>query len=239
VRGVSNLVLLNNLDHADLRIAQGHGPEFGDAVNLTRVFPPEFEALQREYPIVFQPDESGSLQPVALMGLRRDENLFLDAGQWRARYVPAAHRRGPFSIAISRDAAEEPQIHVDLKHPRVVSKDGEPVFRAHGGATPYLESVRDVLGVIFDGLRSWPALLAIWTRLDLLQPVSIDLDLGGGGVMTLTDFHVLERERLMSLDAPALGALHAEGALIPAVHAASSLGNLDVLAQRARSAGVR
>ena len=85
-----NRVLLNNIDHHDLRVITRHGAEFGDAVNQVMVFPTEFEAVQREYPIVFRRDAEGALRPVALLGLTREENLFLDgAGGWRAGYVPA------------------------------------------------------------------------------------------------------------------------------------------------------
>ena len=96
-----NRVLLNNIDHHDLRVITRHGAEFGDAVNQVMVFPTEFEAVQREYPIVFRRDSEGALRPVALLGLTREENLFLDgAGGWRAGYVPALLRRGPFSILV-------------------------------------------------------------------------------------------------------------------------------------------
>ena len=38
-------VLLNNVDHRDLRVAVGHHARYGDAINQTRVFPAEFEEL--------------------------------------------------------------------------------------------------------------------------------------------------------------------------------------------------
>src|SRR5262245_31107251 len=97
---MTNHVLLNNVDHHDLRVIVRHGPEFGDSVNQLLVFPTEFESLQREYPIFFRRDQDGSYQPVVLLGLDREENLFLDAGEWRASYVPALAQRGPFSIAL-------------------------------------------------------------------------------------------------------------------------------------------
>lgn len=45
---MTDIVLLNNIDHAQLRVAQGYGAAFGDAVNQALVFPTEFEALQRD-----------------------------------------------------------------------------------------------------------------------------------------------------------------------------------------------
>ena len=73
-----NRVLLNNVDHADLRVIAGHGATFGDAINQALILPTEFEAAQREYPILIRKDDAGGYQAVVLLGLDRDENLFLD-----------------------------------------------------------------------------------------------------------------------------------------------------------------
>ena len=65
-------VLLNNIDHQDLRVIVRHGGEFGDSINQTLIFPTEFEEIQREYPIVFRKDAEGEFQSVALLGLDKD-----------------------------------------------------------------------------------------------------------------------------------------------------------------------
>jgi hypothetical protein len=149
---MTNRVLLNNVDHGDLRVVTGYGAAFGDNINQVLVFPTEFEAVQREYPIFFRKDADGAFQAVALLGLDRDENLFLDQRGWNARYVPAVQQRGPFSIAL-RERDGEPMIHVDLDHPRVRAGEGEPVFLPAGGNSPYLQQVARLLGLIYDGLE--------------------------------------------------------------------------------------
>src|SRR3712207_1319900 len=83
-RAMTRPVLLNNVDHHDIKVMPRYGAAFGDAVNQTLVFPTEFEELQREYPIFFRADDAGSLQPVVLLGLDRDENLFLEGERWAA-----------------------------------------------------------------------------------------------------------------------------------------------------------
>ena len=66
---MTNKVLLNNVDHADLRVIVRPAPEFGDSVNQVLVFPTEFDEIQREYPIFFRRDPNGALQSIALLGL--------------------------------------------------------------------------------------------------------------------------------------------------------------------------
>ena len=80
---------LDTIDHHDLHVAARHGPEFGDAVNQLLAMPGEFEALAREFPILFRQDDTGTWRAVVLLGLERGENLFLADGRWTSRIVPA------------------------------------------------------------------------------------------------------------------------------------------------------
>ena len=141
---MTRFVLLDNIAHKDLRVRTGYSAEFGDNVNNVLIFPTEFAFAQREYPILFRRDTDGNLQAIALLGLDKDENLFLDDNGWNARYVPAVQQRGPFLIGfrnpeVDGDVVREPVIHVDLDHPRISQTEGEPVFLRHGGNSPYLE----------------------------------------------------------------------------------------------------
>lgn len=231
---MTNRVLLNNVDHGDLRVATGHGPQFGDAINQVLIFPTEFEAVQREYPILFQKDGDGAFQSVALLGLDRDENLFLEDGGWNARYVPAIQQRGPFSIAL-RGGGGEPMIHVDLDDPRVRAAQGkgagEPVFLPAGGNSPYLQHVARLLGVIYDGLEISKAMFAAFEAADLVEPVDVEIKLDEHTQYDLPGFYSISRERFAGLDAAALEALHRSGFLAAAQWVLSSLGNVGFLAE--------
>lgn len=240
---MTQIVPLNNVDHADLRVAQGYGAAYGDAINLTRVFPAEFEALQREYVILFRPSSEGGFQAVALLGLDRDENLYLDGDAWSAHYVPAMHRRGPFSISVQAGDApgerRDPRINVDLDHPRIVREGGEAVFLRHGGNTAYLEAVSHALFVIYEGLSLTSAMFAAFAEAGLVEPVAIDITIGEGVHYDLDAFHAISRERLAALTGPELERLHRGGWLTLAIHAASSMANIDRLVVRKNLKGLR
>ncbi len=36
---MTKTVLLNNIDHGDLKVLTGHGPAFGDSINQVLIFP--------------------------------------------------------------------------------------------------------------------------------------------------------------------------------------------------------
>jgi hypothetical protein len=226
---MANTVLLNNVDHHDLRVVTGHGAEFGDSVNQVLIFPTEFEAVQREYPIFFRQDASGEFQAVALLGLDRDENLFLGDDRWQGRYIPAVQQRGPFSIGLqAADAESGAVIHVDLGHPRI-DATGEAVFLPHGGNSPYLNHIAGVLRTIYTGIESAPAMFAAFAALDLIQPVAVDIRLADARQYMLPDLYTIGQDRFSGLGGDDLGLLHRQGFLAAALWALSSLGNVERL----------
>lgn len=224
-------VLLNNVDHHDLRVITRHGAEFGEGVNQILVFPTEFEELQREHPIVFRRDAEGALRPVALLGFSREENLFLDGrGGWLARYVPALLERGPFSIAAPDTAEGEPMIRVDLDHPRVSRSEGTPVFLPQGGNSPYLERITGVLRAIYLGHHLLEPMMAAFEAAGLLQEVNLEARVSETEVHALSGVVTIDRARLAALSADELAELHRGGFLQSAFFAAASLGNVQRLA---------
>ncbi|WP_114953795.1 SapC family protein [Sphingosinicella terrae] len=218
--------LLNNVDHADLRVIIRHAAEFGDAVNQVLVFPTEYEELQREYPIFFRRDEQGEFRSMVLLGLDRDENLFLGPSGWDARYVPAAQQRGPFTIGIQKG---EPMVHVDRDHPRISRDEGEPLFLPHGGNAPYLDHVAALLRLIHQGHEVSGPMFAAFAELSLIRPVAVEIQLDAGEQYVVPDLHTIDEERLARLGGAELDRLHRGGFLRAAFMAASSVANVDRL----------
>lgn len=229
---MTQIVLLNNVDHADLKVADRYGPETGDAINQVLVLPSEFEALQREYVILFRLKPEGGYQSVALLGLDRDENLFLDGQSWSARYIPAVQRRGPFSIGLhvqGPTGEREPKVNIDLDDSRVGDPQGDPLFLPHGGASPRLVAANLALATLYEGLAMSEPMFEAFAAAELIEPVAIDITVGEGRRYDLEDVFTISRERLAALDGAALERLHRGGWLGLAVQVAASLGNLDHL----------
>lgn len=231
---MTNMVLLNNVDHQDLRIDTRHGAAYGDAINQVLIFPTEYEDIQRDYPIFFRKDAGGDFQSIALLGLDKDENLFLADGAWQARYVPAIQQRGPFSIGLQEQRIDgalraQPMIHVDLDHPRIGADEGERLFLPHGGNAPYLEHVAEVLRLIYTGLEVSKPMFAAFAQLELIRPVAVEARLSDEEHYVLPDFHTIDEPRLAALDGAGLERLHKGGFLRAAFLAAASLGNVSRL----------
>ena len=208
---MANTALLNNIDHADLKIITRRGAEFGDSVNQVAVYPTEFSELQRDYPIFFRKDEAGNYFCVVLMGLDKGENLFLAGDRWNANYVPAL------------------VIHVDLDNPRVSKTEGEPLFLAQGGNAPYLQHVSQVLRVIAIGDEMTKPMFEAFDQAGLIEPVSLDLKLDDHTEYKVPDLFTLSEERLAALEGEMLERLHKGGFLRAAYLVLASLSNVNRL----------
>ncbi len=226
-------VLLNNVDHHDLRVTIARDGQGGEAVNRVTVFPTEFEALSRDYAIVLQRDGDSPLEAQVLLGFERDENLFLVDGQWGGRTIPALMQRGPFSIGVPPEGEPgEPMIHIDPADPRVGKAEGERIFLDHGGNAPYLDHVSGVLRAIYAGRQMIPAMTEAFAEVGLLEEATLELEHPGGARFVVPNVVIVSAERFAALDGAALARLHAKDFLRCAVWILSSLGNLPSLLDR-------
>ncbi|CAM4032010.1 SapC family protein [Roseateles saccharophilus] len=224
------LQLLNNITHKDLRVITERGAAWGDDVMSAPVTPDEFRSLQAHYPIVFQPDGSGSFLPVALFGLRQGQNLFLTESGWDADYLPLSMQRMPFSIGLAED---EMRMMVDMASPRIGQGDaGEPVFLPQGGMTSYIEHANAVLRTLHEGLQAMPEFVQALTTHELLESFVLDVEHPDGSRGQLLGFYMINEERLAALGADVIGLLHQADYLQPIYMAIASLSNLTKLIRR-------
>lgn len=211
-----------------------YAAEYGDSVNQVLAFPSEFIELQKEYPILLKKDhQTDRFTAIVLLGLDRDENLFLEGGGWQAHYVPAIQARGPFSIGLRRDEgagdkSAEAMIQVDRDDPRV-HDEGMPVFLEHGGYSPYLKQVSKVLKVIHDGWAAAKTLYPTLNEMGLIEPITINVDLSDTESYSITNYYSISEDKLAELNGDQLKKLNELGYLQAAYHLLASQTNISRL----------
>jgi hypothetical protein len=226
---MANNVLLNNIDHKDLRVVTARSAEYGDNVMSALTFPAEFRNIQAHYPIVFRKGADGQFQPLALFGFEENQNLFLGRRGWGAMYLPLMIERQPFLIGRSGDQLV---IHVDLESPRVSRTEGEALFRPHGGTTEFLERMNSVLLAIHQGIEGTAAFIGALLEHELLESFVFDIQLANGSQNRLAGFYIINEERLGALSGAALERLNAPGHLAAIYMAVASLSNFRALIER-------
>ena len=112
--------------HADWALKQNFGFGFTQGVNAVPINLIEMPQICHFYPIAFSPD--GNATPVAILGLRDGENLFIhNDNTWEmATYIPAYIRRYPF-IFSEIPGKDQLTLCID-DNQDVIDKGGEQKF---------------------------------------------------------------------------------------------------------------
>lgn len=206
-------VPVNPGQHGDLSVKSGTDYGFARQVNSVPLMAAEFEPACSEYAIVFA-GQGKEITPVALLGVRDNENLYVDAkGAWNAKYIPAFVRRYPF--VFSRDEKGETfTLCVDEEFHGVNRAGlGERLFDAAGERTQYLKTVLGFLQAYEAQFEATGAFCRRLIELNLLEPMRADFTLRSGKRVTMGGFMSVNRDRLRALSGEALARLAAAGEL--------------------------
>ncbi len=212
-------VLLNSVDHQHLRVITERGAQYGDNLWFSPTFPLEFRSVQAQYPIFFVKEAAtGRLLPVALFGFQQQENLFLQHNNWQHSYIPLSVLRQPFLIGQQQSrehGVEQVQrvLHLDTQSPRLSETEGEALFLAYGGNSPYLEQMAGLLETLHLGLQDGQLFVELLLELNLLESFTLDVQLDDGSKHQMVGFYTIAETVLQQLDASALALLHQRGYL--------------------------
>ncbi len=223
--------ILNNIDHKDLTIDIRPGSAYGDHINRALALSSEYSDLHKEFPILLYKDpESSEMHAHAILGFEKDENLFIEKGEWLSNYIPATMARGPFSIGYQHRGENggdfsETVIMVDESNPRCNADVGEPVFLEQGGESPYLEHIKKVLQVIDSGVKADRLFFSLLQEMELLEEVAITITLTETSHINFKNYYTINQGRLATLSGDNLEKLNKAGALGLVFFLVSSLGN--------------
>jgi hypothetical protein len=158
----------------------------------------EIVQASREFPIVFP--VSGRMVPVALMGYRPDNNLWVaEDGRWAGRYVPAHLRRYPFVLG-EQSGSDRFVLMVD---PAAMSDDdsGEPLFEK--GEIPkggIVERARDFLTTFQRELIETEAFFEPLRKADVLVSRVFTVRKGEEQIGQVRDLQIVDTTKLAALD---------------------------------------
>ena len=192
----------------DWRLAQRLNALFVAAV--------EFADVAREFPIVFvrvgkEEDGRDQVAPVAVLGLQSNQNLYEQAGAWRASYVPAVLRCYPFCIG--RIDAEKFAICVDLAWPGAQNDSGASVFQTDGQPSELLAGIQKHLENLEAEVQRTRLVGQRLQEFDLLREMRFDATLADGRQHSLDGFLTIDEEKVQALPDATVVQLHREGIL--------------------------
>lgn len=160
----------------------------------------EFMHAAKEYAVVFV-KAGEKIIPVALLGLRNDENLFVDdKGKWNARYIPAFVRRYPFVLAESPDKQGEMAVCIDGAFPGFNTEKGQPLFEEAGEPAPLLKNAIQFLQDYQAQYQRTEIFLNRLKDLDLLVEMTARADMVDGQKLAMGGLLAVDEKKLLDLD---------------------------------------
>lgn len=220
--------------HKNTRIAPLAVFDFAAGIQSVPVTLGEFGEAHKEYPIVFLRTPQAKVLPAALLGLRRNENLYVNAsGAWEARYVPAFVRRYPFIFA---DAGNDRlTLCFDELYVGVDADTGERLF-VGGVETPYLKRMLEFMSACQSDFRATEQFCKHIDELEVLTQMSAAAEMKSGEKYVIENFLVVDEAKLRGIDSVSVGRMFQSGELAFVYAHLMSLSNLgkliDLLAAR-------
>jgi hypothetical protein len=189
---------INSAAHGDVSIRPATGLEFIREINSVPILAAEFPAAAVDMTIVFA-GESDTMIPVALLGVKEGENLYLnDDAKWKGRYVPAFIRRYPFIFA--RGDEDTMTLCIDESYDGFNRAGrGERLFDIDGNRTQYLDNM---LTFVTQYQRQHVVTQAFCARLealDLLEPATLSASDANGEQRRLAGFKVINRQKFKQI----------------------------------------
>lgn len=227
-----NAVPLSKDRHAKWSVQVGRDFSYAKNLNALPILAAEFIAAVREYPIVFT-HANDAYQPVALLGIRAEENLFLDdANAWTARYLPAFLRRYPFVFSRSEDG-QTFTVCIDETFAGFNQQGrGDRLFTDDGGITPYVNNVLQFLQSFQVEHARTQAFCKKLDELEVFEPQNAVWTSPNGEQVALGGFVCVSREKLEAVPPRMLAGMVGSGEMDLIYAHLFSLNNLDLLKSR-------
>ena len=195
------VVPLNKEVHGELYIEGIEGYQHTRDTNSIYIAAVEFLQASREYPIVFAQSADGNVFPVVLLGLQKNENLFVDKnGKWKADYIPAYVRRYPFILASTDKEKTNFTVCIDESYPGFnTAKEGKPLFNEKGEQLELLNQAVDFLKDYQKHVQLTTLFCENLSKLDILEPMQANIEMASGEKHSLGGFMGVNREKLKAV----------------------------------------
>lgn len=224
---------LDGKKHGNLRVMQGQDFAYVSQMHTVPLSAIEFMPLARHCPIIFAGDEQ--IQPVALMGLRPKENLFVEEnGRWTTGcYIPAILRRAPFVLMQeSKGGKAGVSLSLDVESPLISETEGTPLFK-DGKPTPLVAKMATFAAAYSKEQARTRVFVDALKAQNMLVERKMEITLATGQKISFTGIRVIDEDRLRHLDDAITLDWFKRGWINLAVAQILSLGNMGRLHHRA------
>lgn len=207
----SKPVPLDAKKHATLALKKNFGLNFTKGINAVPINLIEMPQVCHFYPIAFSPDQNAT--PVAIMGVRNDENLFLNKdGSWNADafYIPAYIRRYPF-IFSEMPGGDQLSLCLDMNDDVIEDKGEQKFFTEDGKPTPLAQNALEFCKSYHAAARQTLEFSKWLVDNDMLVEREAQINTGNNTRINFSGFKIVDEKKLGTLDDKKIAELHKKG----------------------------
>ncbi len=193
-------VPLDGKAHTNLSLRRNFGFNFTKGVNAVPVNLIEMPQICHFYPIAFAPDETAT--PVAILGLRDNENLFLNEkdGKWEeATYIPAYIRRYPF-IFSEVPGKEQLSLCIDMNDAIVEKTEEQPFFTKEGKPSQLSSNALEFCKSYHAAAQQTMEFSKALAASGLLVERQAHINVAGNKRISFSGFRIIDEEKLAKMD---------------------------------------
>lgn len=226
----SNPVPIDFKRHKGKSLSKSINFSFAAETNSIPLNVAEFPLAAHDYVIGFTATQPST--PIAIVGLRNKENLYVDAdGKWEADvYIPAYVRRYPFIFLENRQGGQL-TLCIDETDTTVEKGEGQPLVDGDKQSALVDRALTFCKEYHAIGKQT-EEFMKVLADHDLLVDRTAQMEKGDGTKISLTGMRVVSEARLAALDAASFASLRERGFLL-AIHAhLLSLNRLNMLGRR-------
>ena len=185
--------------HADLALKKNFGFGFTEGVNAVPINLIEMPQVCHFYPIAFSPD--GNATPVAILGLRDNENLFLkpDNSWLENSYVPAYIRRYPFIFSEMPDG-DQLTLCVDMNDDIIEKKGEQAFFDKDGQATQLSQNALEFCKSYHAAAQQTIEFSKALADSGLLVEREAQINIADNKRINFSGFNIIDEQKLAELD---------------------------------------
>ena len=190
---------LDGKAHSDLGLRKDFGLDFTKGVNAVPINMIEMPQICHFYPIGFSPDASAT--PVAIIGLRDNENLFLnEKSEWEENtYIPAYIRRYPF-IFSEMPNSDQLSLCIDVNKDVLEAKGEQKFFDKDGKPTQLSQNALEFCKSYHAAAQQTIAFGKALAEADILVERQAEINIGKGQKINFAGFRIIDEEKLANLD---------------------------------------
>lgn len=193
-----NPVPLDAKKHAKLGLKKNFGFGFTQNINAVPINLIEMPQICHFYPIAFTMDNNAT--PVAILGLRDNENLFLRPdNSWEDSYIPAYIRRYPFIFSELPDS-DQLTLCVDFDDNLIEEGGEQAFFDKDGKPSEFSQKALEFCKSYHAAAQQTIEFSKSLVENGLLIERSAKINVGDNKSINFSGFRIIDEQKLQALD---------------------------------------